>query len=597
MLFQLRTSSRRVTLSLGSTRRVVGLKTETNMLTVPTIVRTKNLLRLQSLSSLSARASRRRATGASPLDEQTVPIKWWYAVVGGLVMTTVGTLRYTYDQVGSLEGLQRSCNFYSFAIPKYVEYRYHMWKKSPQSVWDDLDKATSARALAKILQLQGFFCKCGQMCASNVGDAFPVIWQDTMAVLQDQVPPQTFETVKAIVSKELDWDATFSSFDTTPIGSASIGQVHRATLRDTGEHVVVKVCYPHVERLLRGDVRTVKLFAKLAQPVHVPALEEVEQQFATEFDYRREGQHLEEIRLNLQAAGWAGPDGVCQLPVPFLPLCTKHVLVMQELEGEKLVDGLRRDLSYQAEQRGRSVEAVMAELQGDGAPSQGPSVNDYQRWIALVDSQRRLTNLSHVVYNWTAGWVTGKTYTYADKSTLPLNHAQLVDDLLAIHGHEVLVDGVFNGDCHPGNILLLRKADGSPQLGLIDYGQVKRLTKEDRHLFCRIVLALADDDRAAIVRLVKEAGYVSKRMDPDVIYSYAKVAYDEDNAELTKGLHIQMFMEDLQARDPIHALPYDFIVIGRASLLLRGLAHALKQPRSVAKSWKPIAERVLREDL
>lgn len=145
--------------------------------------------------------------------------------------------------------------------------------------------------------------------------------------------------------------------------------------------------------------------------------------------------------------------------------------------------------------------------------------------------------------------------------------------------------------------MLCRKSDGSPQLGLIDYGQVKRLSKADRHLFCHIVLALADDDKPRIVELLKQAGYQSKKMDPDAIYSYAKVAYDEDSKELTKGLHIQMFMEDLQARDPIIALPYDFIVVGRCSLILRGLAHALKQPRSVAKAWKPIAERVLREDL
>ena len=145
--------------------------------------------------------------------------------------------------------------------------------------------------------------------------------------------------------------------------------------------------------------------------------------------------------------------------------------------------------------------------------------------------------------------------------------------------------------------MLCRKPDGSPQLGLIDYGQVKRITKADRHLFCRIILALAAEDKEQIIALMKQAGFQSQKMDPDVIYSYAKVAYDEDNKELTKGLHIQMFMEDLQARDPIIALPYDFIVIGRCSLILRGLAHALQQPRSVAKVWKPIAERVLREDL
>lgn len=150
---------------------------------------------------------------------------------------------------------------------------------------------------------------------------------------------------------------------------------------------------------------------------------------------------------------------------------------------------------------------------------------------------------------------------------------------------------------HLGNILLCRTQDGSPQLGLIDYGQVKTLSKEKRHLFARIVIALDDDNRDQIITLMKEAGFRSQRMDPEVIYLYAKVGYDQDNKELTGGKHIQMFMEDLERRDPIISLPYDFIMVGRATLMLRGLGHALHQSRSVAKAWRPIAERVLREDI
>jgi hypothetical protein len=53
-------------------------------------------------------------------------------------------------------------------------------------------------------------------------------------------------------------------------------------------------------------------------------------------------------------------------------------------------------------------------------------------------------------------------------------------------------------------------------------------------------------------------------------------------------------MEELQNQDPIVELPKPFLMVSRSSLLLRGLAHALKQSRSVAKSWRPIAESVIR---
>jgi aarF domain-containing kinase len=145
--------------------------------------------------------------------------------------------------------------------------------------------------------------------------------------------------------------------------------------------------------------------------------------------------------------------------------------------------------------------------------------------------------------------------------------------------------------------LLCRTKSGKPQLGLIDYGQVKRLSKEMRHLFARLIIALDDDDRSEISRLMSDAGFVSKNMNPDVIYLYAKVGYDQDNKDLTSGMHIQMFMEDLESRDPIVQLPKDFIMISRASLILRGLSHALHQSRSIAKAWRPIAERVLKEDI
>jgi aarF domain-containing kinase len=151
--------------------------------------------------------------------------------------------------------------------------------------------------------------------------------------------------------------------------------------------------------------------------------------------------------------------------------------------------------------------------------------------------------------------------------------------------------------CRTGNILLCRNDDGSPQLGLIDYGQVKRLSKEVRHLFSKIVIALDDDDKDEVSRLVKVAGFKSVGMHPDVMYLYAKVAYDQDTKKLTNGKHIQLFMEELNSRDPIIEFPKEFLMVARTSIILRGLAHALHQSRSVAKIWRPIAERVLQEDI
>jgi hypothetical protein len=104
----------------------------------------------------------------------------WYPIVGGFVVATLGGLKSFHDHVGGTEGLWRSASFYSYAIPKYIEYRYHAWRKSPDEVWDSLNQETSQGALEKIRELKGFYIKSGQLAAANIGDAFPEIWQNTM---------------------------------------------------------------------------------------------------------------------------------------------------------------------------------------------------------------------------------------------------------------------------------------------------------------------------------------------------------------------------------------------------------------------------------
>jgi aarF domain-containing kinase len=333
-----------------------------------------------------------------------------------------------------------------------------MWNQSPDHVWEELDRSAAVEGLQKAYELEGFYIKGGQMVAANMGGAFPPVWQDTMSVLQDQVPPQDFSVIRKIVQEELpNSKDIFATFEPTPIGSAAIGQVHRATLKREGTPVVVKVRYPDVERILRGDVRTIKLFAQLAQPVHVPALEETEKQFMTEFDYIQEAKQLNQVRDNLQKAGLEGPGKMCRVPKAYLEYCTKRVLVMEELHGGKLADGLKEETKKRAEQEGKTVKEYMNEVRQKeeeakekGEELNGPTNTEYEIYIGILDKKRRLTNMLHRVYNYTAGLLPGKTKkAIEDKSILPINHAKMINDLLHIHGHEILVDGFFNGDPHP----------------------------------------------------------------------------------------------------------------------------------------------------
>ena len=90
------------------------------------------------------------------------------------MITVGGGVKYWHDHVGGFEGIKRSGAFYSYAIPKYLLYRYHVWKKSPDEVWEALDRDTSQGALKKIQGLRGFYIKSGQLAAANVGDGLYV---------------------------------------------------------------------------------------------------------------------------------------------------------------------------------------------------------------------------------------------------------------------------------------------------------------------------------------------------------------------------------------------------------------------------------------
>jgi len=525
---------------------------------------------------------------APPFRSSTKMLAW----IGSPLLLVGGGLVYWHSD--NLTGLQRALSFYSFAIPQYLEYRWLLWRQAPDPVWHEVDVRASQGALDKILDLQGFYIKCGQMAAANIGNAFPKVWQDTMQCLQDECPSQNYASYIVPLLKEQTIRNDTSLFDIlrdvdpVPLGAASIGQVHRATLcdGDKSDDVVLKIRFPHVKKLLRGDVLTMISFCEVAQPVHVPALLQLEAQFKTEFDYRKEALQLNQVRDNLKVF-----KDKCIVPRPLLEYCTETVLVMEELQGTKLAVALRQDIERQAQMVGMSVDKFIEKHKVHTL-----SPLEFDSYIAWADVQRRIRNASKKLHNMTVGLVSSYQ-EYEDKSFLPLNHARLLDDLLEIHGHEVLVDGYFNGDPHPGNILLCRKPDGSPILGLIDYGQVKTLTKEQRHLMCRILIALDDDDREEVVRLVREAGYKSRDMSPKNLFMYAKVAYDDDSSDVLNGKHLQILMEELNAEDPVEQFPTQFLMVARMSIILRGLAHALSQSRSVAKSWRPIAEKVLKQDI
>jgi aarF domain-containing kinase len=247
------------------------------------------------------------------------------------------------------------------------------------------------------------------------------------------------------------------------------------------------------------------------------------------------------------------------------------------------------------------------------------SEEDYDKYIKLQQSKRALFRFAKLGYNWTLGWLM-PCYDLANKVgsesaendiVVPLNAARLVNTLFRVHGHEVLVDGCFNADPHPGNILC---AEG--KLALIDYGQVKRLSTEQRLHTAKCILlvdaALKVDPRVnksvdplvhrrartSVAAHARQMGMTTQKMLDDTFYDMMVVYMGRIDKPFLYPENAIQWTDSMQKRDPmgpIDKVDY-FVMVNMTTLMLRGLAEMLGQPRNVAAEWAPIARQVLAQE-
>lgn len=129
-----------------------------------------------------------------------------------------------------------------------------------------------------------------------------------------------------------------------------------------------------------------------------------------------------------------------------------------------------------------------------------------------------------------------------------------LDLLLAVHGHQIFIDGVFNGDPHPGNVLEMPNG----KLGLIDYGQCQRLQQEERLAMAKIVALLGrqDIDRAKVAHAMREFGFQTKLDRDDMLSKYATLFFDSDIEGKRMGFATpQLYFMHLNSVDPLVHVP------------------------------------------
>jgi ubiquinone biosynthesis protein len=275
---------------------------------------------------------------------------------------------------------------------------------SPEELADDLERMGPT------------FIKLGQLLSSRP-DLLPEAYLKPLSRLQDKVKPFSFEEVEQIIVTELGvrLSKAFSQFDREPLAAASLGQVHKAALRD-GRAVVVKVQRPGIRQQILDELQVLDEVTSFLEHTKsgkryqiTKIFEEFRKTLINELDYQKEAANLTQLSENLKEF----PN--IRVPQGVAGYSTRSVLTMDYIPGRKITE---------------------------------------------------LTPLAR----------------------LDLNGAALADELFRAYLKQVMVDGLFHADPHPGNVFLT----SDNKIALLDLGMIGRTTPEMQEQLVKMLVALSE---------------------------------------------------------------------------------------------------------
>ncbi len=364
------------------------------------------------------------------------------------------------------------------------------------------------------------FVKLGQVLSTRP-DLVPPAYIAELVKLQDTVPPAEWETVKAHIESELgsSLEESFAAFEPTPIAAASLSQVHAATL-PTGDHVVVKVQRPGIQKTIETDLEILFDLAQIFQartPLReIYNLPEIVEEFAAtlraELDFFREGHNADRFRANF------ADESYLHIPKVYWDFVTRRVLVLERISGVKIDD------------------------------------------LETLDT---------------------KGY---DRRRIALHAARMIVK-------EVLDDGFFHADPHPGNFVVMP----GEVIGAMDFGMVGHLSQRTRTDLIRLYIVAIQMDEEGIVDQLVTMGVVDGALD--------RVGLQRDVMRLLRKYH-GMPLKTIRAREVIEEaipiafrhhlhLPSELWLLGKTLAMMEGVGLGLDPDLDVFAISEPHVRRFM----
>ncbi len=376
------------------------------------------------------------------------------------------------------------------------------------------------------MEMGGLIIKLGQHVSAQV-DILPKEIIDELSKLQDSVDSVDLSEIQQKVESELGASISeiFAEFSLAPIAAASLGQVHRATLR-TGEDVAVKVMRPGVEHIIAIDwksiqvaIRLLKRWTKIRDFMDLDAVyDEFHETVMDELDYQKEGRNAEDFQLQ-----FIHRDDVV-VPAIHWSYTTSKVLTMEFLEGVK--------------------------------------INNF----AQLDA-----------------WGVDRT--------------KLAKSLIEIFVEQILLEGFFHADPHPGNVLV--QPDGT--IALIDFGMVGRIPDDMKAQMVALLMAVYLKDAHGAIDALTRLRFLRRNVDLEVFSRNLTSLFEQINGDtfdlsfVTSGDNAEELRDFLYSQP--FQLPANTTFLGKAIGTVYGLCTGLDPELDLIGTVKPYVEEVVRSDL